>query len=542
MNRIKNKMWLFLLPSLCGMLIFYFLPFILSLYYALIANMANKQFVGLQNSINTFSNPMFQLGIRNTIRFMAICIPINLLLAVLLACALKRTKRGYEFAAFILLLPLIIPAGTIAYFWKHLFDTIGFPLISLANSEWIPAITLILFLWKSLGFSVILLWIGLMQVPKEYYEIAMSEKANTFQRFLYITVPYISPAIFIAILFSIINSFKIFKEIYILYGNYPSPQLYMLQHYMNNQFFSLNLQKLASASYVLSFTISIIIFVLFKAQKSITDSFGDIPITSNEISVKGNFLTWFSHVIIIFVVALILTPVLFIIINSFDFNAKRHILSHYIDLMLNNPVYIRKLYNSIAIVTPVLIGQCIVSPLGAYAFERMNYKYKEILFFAYIIVMLMPMQVLLVPNYVVANLLGFTDSWLAIILPGMFNPLGVFLIRQHLKGLPRQCVEAAQIDGASEWNIFRKIVVPNVIPSMITVFVLTFAEYWNVVDQAVVFIKSPDNEPLSVYLSRIITCESGVFFAASTIYLAPALIIFFLGKRWLLSNFSLYRK
>lgn len=531
-----------MLPSLCGMSVFYFLPFILSLYYALIDNMASRQFIGLQNFIDTLKNPMFRLGLRNTIRFMAICIPANMIFALLLACALKRIKRGCEFAAIIFLLPLVIPSGIIAYFWKYLFDIIGFPLAGSVNSAWIPIVTSIFFLWKSVGFSVILLWIGLAQIPAEYYEMAVSEKANVFWRFWHITIPYLSPTIYIALLFSIVNSFKIFKEIYILYGNYPSPQLYMLQHYMNNQFFSLNMQKLVSASYILSLIIGIIIFVLFKAQKHITDSFGDIPINNNETSVNGDFLTWVSHVIIIFAVALTLIPVLFIIVNSFDFNVKRHIFDHYIDLLLSNPAYMRKLYNSIAIVMPVLIGQCIVSPLGAYVLERMNFKYKEAVFFSYIVVMLMPIQVLLVPNYVVANLLGFTDSWLAIILPGIFYPLGVFLIRQQLKGLPRQCVEAAQLDGASEWNIFIKITMPNTIPSMVTMAILIFAEYWNVVDQAVVFVKSPDNEPLSVYLSMIITSESGVFFAASTIYLAPALIIFFLGKNYLLHASSLYGK
>ncbi len=182
-----------------------------------------------------------------------------------------------------------------------------------------------------------------------------------------------------------------------------------------------------------------------------------------------------------------------------------------------NPVYLRLIWNSVALLLPILAGQFVIAPLAAYGFWQWKWKYKEGLFFVYMIVMLMPMQLTLVPHYLVTGWLGIRHSWWAIILPAMFHPLRVFLIRQQIKEFPEECLEAARLDGAGEFQIYRKIIV----------------------DQAVVFIEGSYKFPMSVYLSQSLDGEAIVYYAASVIYMLPVLFAFLMAKEYLIEGISM---
>ena len=167
----------------------------------------------------------------------------------------------------------------------------------------------------------------------------------------------------------------------------------------------------------------------------------------------------------------------------------------YLILLFKRPLYLRMMWNSLIITIPVLIGQLLLAPLAAYGFWQCRWKYKEILFYLYMIVMLMPLQLTLVPNYLVANWLGIQNSSLAIILPAMFQPLGVFLIRQQIQDFPQETLEAARLDGASEYRIYRSIVKPNLSSAIAAALILIFIDNWNIVDQAVIFLREPYQQP-----------------------------------------------
>ena len=188
----------------------------------------------------------------------------------------------------------------------------------------------------------------------------------------------------------------------------------------------------------------------------------------------------------------------------------------YKDLMIN-PVYLRLIWNSVALLLPILAGQFVIAPLAAYGFWQWKWKYKEGLFFVYMIVMLMPMQLTLVPHYLVTGWPGIRHSWWAIILPAMFHPLRVFLIRQQIKEFPEECLEAARLDGAGEFQIYRKIIV----------------------DQAVVFIEDSYKFPMSVYLSQLLDGETIVYYAASVVYMLPTLFAFLMAKEYLIEGISM---
>lgn len=214
-------------------------------------------------------------------------------------------------------------------------------------------------------------------------------------------------------------------------------------------------------------------------------------------------------------------------------------LGQYRQLFLESPGYLRMFWNAVLLVLPVLLGQCVIAPLAAYGLENMKWKYKEAIFFLYIIVMLMPTQILLVPNFIVAGWLNIRESYLAIILPALFHPLGVFLIRQQLKSFPKECMEAAALDGAGPWKTYWYVVRPNLSSVVAALIVLLFADNWNIVDQAVVFIKSTFDNPLSVYLGNVVTGDPGMFFAVSVFYLVPALLVFLLGQDYLTDGIAL---
>lgn len=162
----------------------------------------------------------------------------------------------------------------------------------------------------------------------------------------------------------------------------------------------------------------------------------------------------------------------------------------------------------------------------------------EVLFFSYIILMLMPFQVTLVPNYLIAKTLGIYDSWWAIILPGVFSTFSVFLLTKYMRQIPSSYIEAAKLDGAGEWHIFWSICIPMCKSALYAMSILLFIDYWNMVEQPLILLKNVDKHPLSVFLSQINEKEIGIAFAASFIFMIPPLLMFLYGEKYLVEGIS----
>ena len=210
---------------------------------------------------------------------------------------------------------------------------------------------------------------------------------------------------------------------------------------------------------------------------------------------------------------------------------KSFSVDQYKEVLINQPSFLILLLNSLKITLPVVLGSLIVSMFTAYGFAIWDWKHKEVLFSVYIVVMLMPLQAVLVPNYIIADMLHIRDSYLAIILPGIFSPFGVFLMRQGMKAIPPAYFEAARMDGAGYLRIFWHVAVPQLKSMIAALCMLLFIEYWNLVEQAVIFIDDYAMEPLSVYLSRLAEGRTGLVFAASCIYMFLPLWFLTLGQK-----------
>ncbi len=281
----KRNIWhtLFILPSILGVLLFYGVPFIYSFYYAVIDNMAEKNFIGISNFIDLAQNSTFQLASNNTLLFIAVSIPFNMVLSFALALLLYSMNRNRKLMLVMLLLPLIIPSGAIINFWKVLFDyngvinkvlyQLGFTITNYSKTDESFLIMILIYTWKNIGYCIIIFISGLSKIPRVYYDQYRLEGATPFQVVKNVTLIYISPTAFVVLLMSFINSFKVFKEIYLLYGAYPANRIYTLQHYMNNQFLAINLQKLSAAAYFMFVVIGFVLFFVFRIQKKITDNY-----------------------------------------------------------------------------------------------------------------------------------------------------------------------------------------------------------------------------------------------------------------------------
>ena len=212
--------------------------------------------------------------------------------------------------------------------------------------------------------------------------------------------------------------------------------------------------------------------------------------------------------------------------------------SQYITTLIKSPDYLLKFWNSVILVIPIVLLQLAVASGTAYGFTRWRGKVRSFLFFFYVILMLMPYQVTLVPNYLVSDWLKILDTRWAIIFPGMFAPFSVFLLTKSMRRIPGSLIEAAKLDGSTEWQIFKDICLPQCRSALYSIAILVFIDYWNMVEQPIVLLRDAAKQPLSVYLSTINTSEVGLAFAIATIYMVPCLLLFLHGEDYLVEGIA----
>lgn len=214
-------------------------------------------------------------------------------------------------------------------------------------------------------------------------------------------------------------------------------------------------------------------------------------------------------------------------------------LKQYYSVLLKKTQFLFMFWNSVLLTFPIVIGQTLVATLAAYAFAKMKFRGRNVLFFLYIVVMLMPFQVTLVPNYIIAGQLGLLNNPLSIIFPGIFSTFGVFLLKQYIEQIPDSYLEAAKVDGANPFQIFLKIIVPMSRAGIAAMAILVFIDNWNMVEQPLIFLQDATRQPLSLYLAKIVDGEKGLAFAASTLYMMPMLLNFLYAERYLLEGIRL---
>ena len=280
MRRERLSTLPFLLPSLIGVLVFFVLPFLVVIYYSVIDNPITKNFVLFENFTKLFNNAVFRLAVKNTLSFSLMAVPLAVILPLLLALILMGDIPGKSRFRTMFITPLMVPVASVVLIWQVVFHYNGVlnevtALFGAAPIDWLKSeygqiVLLVLFLWKNIGYNMILFMSALAAIPKDIIEVAMLEGAGPVRRFFSIKLRYLSSSIFFVALLSLINSFKVFREVYLLTGDYPYDTLYLLQHFMNNTFNSLDYQKLSAAAIIMS----LVMIVIIGAMLIIDDKLG----------------------------------------------------------------------------------------------------------------------------------------------------------------------------------------------------------------------------------------------------------------------------
>jgi multiple sugar transport system permease protein len=266
----------FCAPSLIGCAVFFIIPFIISLFYCFTKGVGDIEFVGFENFLELFQSYAFQLSAKNTFFFMFLSVPLIIVVSIALALLLNCKLKNISYYRTISILPLVIPISAIVLVWQIMFDRYGIingllSKFSIPSKDWLNTsysfyILIALYIWKNSAYNVILFMAGLNNIPNQYYEAAEIDGSSKVITFFRITIPLLVPTIFFVFIISIINCFKVYKEAYLLAGNYPNDSIYLLQHFMNNNFFDLNYQRLSTAAFLVFFVITLLVYFIFKVQ------------------------------------------------------------------------------------------------------------------------------------------------------------------------------------------------------------------------------------------------------------------------------------
>ncbi|AGK96026.1 carbohydrate ABC transporter permease [Clostridium pasteurianum] len=267
--------------------------------------------------------------------------------------------------------------------------------------------------------------------------------------------------------------------------------------------------------------------------------------------IKENiFLKVIKYLILIICAVCALLPVVYMISSSFMGMAQVnqslsdysfHIvpdsftLIQYYEVFIRSPEFLLKFWNSIILTLPTVIGQIVISVLGAYAFAKIKFPFNKPIFFMFILLMLMPYQVTLVPIYIILKKMNLVGSYASVILPGMFSTFGVFLLTQFIKAIPDEQCQSAKVDGANHIQILFKIILPQCKGAVASLAILSFLDNWNMIEQPLILLENA-KQPMSIFLSQINETELRVAFAAGVLFMIPSILIFLKGEKQLMEG------
>lgn len=265
--------FLFVLPSLSGVAVFVLWPFAGAVKRSF-QNAMGEVYVGFSNYLLVIKNEAMRLAVGNTLRFIAVCIPLLIVLSLLLALMMRSAGRGAGLFSATFLMPMAIPVASVALIWQVVFAEYGLfsafiTRLNIPKADWINTdsafwILVLSYLWRNVGYDMVLWRAALSGIDPALFEAAQVDGANAWQKFRHVTMPELLPTLFTIAVLSLLNSFKVFREAYLIAGNYPHSSIYLLQHLFNNWFTSLDMHKLCAAAVMVALVILILIAALNK--------------------------------------------------------------------------------------------------------------------------------------------------------------------------------------------------------------------------------------------------------------------------------------
>ena len=583
-------MYPFIVPGFIGVMIFIVLP-LADVFISSFRRGGQGSFVGLTNYSVVLDNQAFGLAAGNSLLFELVGVP--LLIVVSLVVAIEVYEMKGNIVKFAFLIPLVIPSNSLAVVWKILFaengivngliTKLGGTPISFFDGRAVFRLFVGTFVFKNIGYNMLIWLAGLSAIPTEIYEAAKVDGAGRFTRILRITLPNMKRSFFIVAMLSVVNSLKIFREQYLMAGGYPDTAIYQLQHVFNNWFEKLELGKLTAGAVMTAgvfFGVILVIRVICLTDwhTIYTGLYGGRKHDQgNRKCNSGKYIhvaytllkdvpAKIFHILLrIFVIAaavLSVMPLVFLMCGTFTNEveldqilapvigdgmgyATWHFIPLYptvknvVELLFDTPEYYVLFWNSVKIVGVVIAGQLLFAVPAAWGLARSHSRWAKMIFGLYMFCMILPFQVTMLSQYIVLNGMHMVNTHWAIILPLVFSTFPIFIMFSAFERVPASVVEAARLDGAGGFMIFAHMAVPIAKKGILSAAILGFLEYWNIVEQPVVFLRDRSLWPLSVYLPEVSAGGAGRAFAFALFSCIPSLIVFYIGRDVLAEGISI---
>ena len=588
--RKKDKMYPCIVPGFIGVMIFIVLP-LADVFISSFRRGGQGSFGGLTNYSVVLDNQAFRLAAGNSLLFELVGVP--LLIVVSLVVAIEVYEMKGNIVKFAFLIPLAIPSNSLAVVWKILFaengivngliTKLGGTPISFFDGRTVFRLFVGTFVFKNIGYNMLIWLAGLSAIPTEIYEAARVDGAGRFTRILRITLPNMKRSFFIVAMLSVVNSLKIFREQYLMAGGYPDNAIYQLQHVFNNWFEKLELGKLTAGAVMTAgvfFGVILVIRVICLTDwhTIYTGLYGGRKHDQgNRKCNSGKYIhvaytllkdvpAKIFHILLrIFVIAaavLSVMPLVFLMCGTFTNEveldqilapvigdgmgyATWHFIPLYptvknvVELLFDTPEYYVLFWNSVKIVGVVIAGQLLFAVPAAWGLARSHSRWAKMIFGLYMFCMILPFQVTMLSQYIVLNGMHMVNTHWAIILPLVFSTFPIFIMFSAFERVPASVVEAARLDGAGGFMIFAHMAVPIAKKGILSAAILGFLEYWNIVEQPVVFLRDRSLWPLSVYLPEVSAGGAGRAFAFALFSCIPSLIVFYIGRDVLAEGISI---
>lgn len=572
--RKKDKMYPFIVPGFAGVMIFVVL-LLADVFVSSFRRGGQGSFVGLTNYSVVLDNQAFRLAAGNSLLFELVGVPLLILVSLVVAIEVYEMKGNIVKFAF--LIPLAIPSNSLAVVWKILFAENGIVngLITKAGGTPISFFTgravfrlfVGTFVFKNIGYNMLIWLAGLSAIPTEIYEAARVDGAGRFTRIFKITLPNMKRSFFIVAMLSVVNSLKIFREQYLMAGGYPDTTIYQLQHIFNNWFEKLELGKLTAGAVmtaVVFFGLILIIRVICLTDwhtiyTRLRGGNGSYRLIKD---IPARLLHILIRIFVISAAVASVMPLVFLIYGTFTNEveldqilasvigdgmgyATWHFIPLYptvknvVELLFDTPEYYVLFWNSVKIVGVVIAGQLLFAVPAAWGLARSRSRWAKLIFGLYMFCMILPFQVTMLSQYIVLNGMHMINTHWAIILPLVFSTFPIFIMFSAFEQVPASVVEAARLDGAGGFRIFAHMAVPIARKGILSAAILGFLEYWNIVEQPVVFLRDKSLWPLSVYLPEVSAGGAGRAFAFALFSCIPSLIVFYIGRDVLAEGISI---
>ena len=534
-------------PAVMGLLAFLVLPFGYTFLRSFTTGLGWGRFVGLENYAQLFENRLFLLALKNTFLFLACGLALILPLSLFLALLLQKAGKWGKPLALALLFPMVLPVSAIVIVVNLVFAENGLLSQMTGPTPWMDSpfafvILLGLYLWKNVGIGVVILLAGLTTIPGELYESANMDGAGKWARLTRVTLPMLRPELLVVTILSSLNAFKNFREAFVLGGDHPHESIYMLQHFMNNNFENMNFPRLSVAAVVFFALLFCLYALLLKSPLGRGE-----PALENgnrrDIPPKKGPVLFLAALSLLFVLPVVLTV-------ACSFLSPQEVqrvfgpllgeggtaalgalpqgfsLMGYYEVFFATPDYLAKFWVSLLLAVGAILGQMVISCMGGFAFAFYDFPGKRLLYSLLCLFMLIPLQVTLLPNYLLLDQLGALNTYWALLLPLAFAPLGTFLLTQIFRSVPADILHAARLDGAGTLQVLARVLLPCGKSGVSTLIILTLIESWNMVEQPLVYLQDVGSYPLSVFLASQYMENLPFQFVCSVLSLLPLALCF----------------